>query len=305
MSRIKEFSKSNKQTPGSKKEAVEGFLFISPWLIGFLIFTLGPLIASIFLSLSKWDIFSDPQFVGMQNYVKLFEDPLFKKSLWNTFYYAIFSIPLGMIGGLSLALLLNQKVKGLPIFRTMFYLPSVTSGVAVALLWKWIFNPEFGLANAILNWFGLPSSQWLSSPAWAMPALIIMSLWGVGGGMLIYLAGLQGIPQQLYEAAELDGAGSWSCFVNITLPMLSPTLFFQLIMGIIGSFQVFTQVFVMTGGGPANATLVYVLYLYRNAFQWWKMGYASALAWFLFAIILVLTLIQFKLAPRWVHYDVL
>ena len=305
MGEKKKFSKPNKQTPGSKKEAVEGFLFISPWLIGFLIFTLGPLIASIFLSLSKWDIFSDPQFVGFANYVKMFEDPLFKKSLWNTFYYSIVSIPLGMAGGLSLALLLNQKVKGLPIFRTIFYLPSVTSGVAVALLWKWIFNPEFGLANAILNWFGLPGSQWLSSPTWAMPAIIIMSLWGVGGGMLIYLAGLQGIPQQLYEAAELDGAGSWSCFVNITLPMLSPTLFFQLIMGIIGSFQVFTQVFVMTGGGPANATLVYVLYLYRNAFQWWKMGYASALAWFLFAIILILTLIQFKLAPRWVNYDVL
>jgi multiple sugar transport system permease protein len=305
MGKKKEFSKPNKQRPGSKKEAVEGFLFISPWLIGFLIFTLGPLIASIFLSLSKWDIFADPQFVGLQNYSKMLVDPLFKKSLWNTFYYAIFSIPLGMAGGLSLALLLNQKVKGLPIFRTIFYLPSVTSGVAVALLWKWIFNPEFGIANMILNWFGLPSLQWLSSPHWAMPALIIMSLWGIGGGMLIYLAGLQGIPQQLYEAAELDGAGSWSCFINITLPMLSPTLFFQLIMGIIGSFQVFTQVYVMTQGGPANATLVYVLYLYQNAFQWWKMGYASALAWVLFAIVMVFTLIQFKLAPHWVHYDVL
>jgi|LFRM01.2.fsa_nt_gb multiple sugar transport system permease protein len=289
----------------SKKEAIEGYLFISPWLLGFLIFTLGPLIASIFISLSKWDIFSDPQFVGIENYIKMFSDPLFKKSLWNTFYYSVFSIPLGMAGGLSLALLLNQQVKGLPIFRTLFYLPSVTSGVAVALLWKWIFNPEFGIANAILNFFGLPSLQWLNSPTWAMPALIIMSLWGVGGGMLIYLAGLQGIPKQLYEAAELDGAGTWSCFINITLPMLSPTLFFQLITGIIGSFQIFTQAFVMTNGGPVNATLFYVLYLYRNAFQSWKMGYASALAWFLFIVILILTLIQFRLSKRWVHYDIL
>lgn len=287
------------------KEAIDGYLFISPWIVGFLIFTLGPLIASILLSFTKWDIFSAPEFVGVANYTKLFADPLFNKSLYNTFYYAIFSIPLGMAGGLFLAILLNQKVKGLPIFRTLFYLPSVTSGVAVALLWKWIFNPEFGIANLILNLFGLPSLQWLSSPRWAMPALIIMSLWGVGGGMLIYLAGLQGIPQQLYEAAELDGACWWSCFVKVTLPMLSPTLFFQLIMGIIGSFQVFTQVYVMTQGGPANATLVYVLYLYQNAFQWWKMGYASALAWVLFAIVMIFTLIQFKLAPRWVHYDVL
>ena len=292
-------------TPAAKKEAKEGYLFILPWLVGFLIFTFGPLVASIFLSLSKWDIFSEPEFIGMANYAKMFGDPLFKKSLWNTFYYTIFSIPLGMAGGLSLALLLNQKVKGLPIFRTLFYLPSVTSGVAVALLWKWIFNPEFGIANAILGWFGLPALQWLSSPNWAMPALIIMSLWGVGGGMLIYLAGLQGIPGQLYEAAELDGAGTWSGFVNITLPMLSPTLFFQLITGIIGSFQIFTQAFVMTNGGPVNATLFYVLYLYRNAFQWWKMGYASALAWFLFIIILLLTLLQFKLSKRWVNYDVL
>lgn len=296
---------SFKKTRKLNKEAIDGYLFISPWIVGFLIFTFGPLIASIFLSFTKWDIFTAPEFVGMANYTKLFADPLFKKSLYNTFYYAIFSIPLGMAGGLYLAILLNQKVKGLPIFRTLFYLPSVTSGVAVALLWKWIFNPEFGIANLILNWFGLPSLQWLSSSQWSMPALIIMSLWGIGGGMLIYLAGLQGIPQQLYEAAELDGAGWWSCFFKITLPMLSPTLFFQLIMGIIGSFQVFTQVYVMTQGGPANATLVYVLYLYQNAFQWWKMGYASALAWVLFAIVLIFTLIQFKLAPRWVNYDVL
>lgn len=297
--------RSIKLISASRKEAIEGYLFISPWIVGFLCFTLGPLIASIFISLSKWDIFSDPQFIGFENYTTMFSDPLFRKSLWNTFYYSIFSIPLGMAGGLSLALLLNQKVKGLPIFRTLFYLPSVTSGVAVALLWKWIFNPEFGIANAILNWFGLPSLQWLASPKWAMPALIIMSLWGVGGGMLIYLAGLQGIPKQLYEAAELDGAGTWSCFINITLPMLSPTLFFQLITGIIGSFQVFTQAFVMTNGGPVNATLFYVLYLYRNAFQWWKMGYASALAWFLFIVILILTLLQFRLSKRWVHYDIL
>ena len=294
-----------KKLPAGKREALEGYLFISPWLIGFLVFTLGPLVASIFISLSKWDIFSAPQFVGFENYIAMFRDPLFKKSLWNTFYYSIFSIPLGMAGGLALALLLNQKVKGLPIFRTIFYLPSVTSGVAVALLWKWIFNPEFGIANAILNFFGFPGLQWLNSPTWAMPALIIMSLWGVGGGMLIYLAGLQGIPRQLYEAAELDGAGSWAYFINITLPMLTPTLFFQLITGIIGSFQIFTQAFVMTNGGPVNATLFYVLYLYRNAFQWWKMGYASALAWFLFVVILILTLIQFRLSKRWVHYDIL
>ncbi|MCX7919265.1 MAG: extracellular solute-binding protein [bacterium] len=290
---------------------VEGYLFISPWLIGFIVFTFAPVIASFLLSFAEYDILTAPRWVGLTNFKKLFADPIFQKSLINTIYYSVITVPLSLILSLLLAMLLNVKIRGSYIFRVIYYLPAVTSGVAISLLWRWLFNPDIGLINYVLSWFGIEPLGWLTSPKWAMPAVMIMSVWGsLGGPMLIYLAGLQGIPEQLYEAADLDGANIWQRFRNVTIPMLSPAIFFNLIMAIIGSFQVFTAVYVMTSGGasiepggPANSTLVYVLYLYRNAFRYLIMGQACAMAWFLFLVILGLTLLNFKLAQRWVHYE--
>lgn len=279
------------------------YLFISPWLLGFFVLAAGPMVFSVYMSFTDWQIFGDTEFIGLENYKTLIEDELFWKSLWNTFYYTFFGVPLGLVFGYLLAVLLNQKVKFMGVFRTIFYLPSIVPAVASSLLWLLIFQPEFGLANAILDFFHLPTSKWLLSETMVKPALIIMSLWGVGSGMIIYLAGLQGVPTTLYEAAEIDGAGSWQKFWKITIPMTSHVIFFNLIMGIIGSFQVFTQAYVMSNGGPNNASLFYVLYLYRNAFQYFKMGYASALAWVLFVIILIFTLIQFKFFGKRVYYE--
>ena len=289
----------------ARKEAIDCYLFISPWIIGFLIFTLGPMLFSVFLSFCRWDIFTPAQFIGLGNYRKLAAEPLFVKSLANTLFYTAFAVPLGVAGALGLSVLLNQKIRGITVYRTIYYLPAVVSGVAVALLWRWIFNPDFGVLNAILSgvFHVANPPYWLWDEQWSKPSLILMSLWGIGGGMVIFLAGLQGIPEQLYEAAQIDGASVIQRFRHITLPMLSPVIFFNLIMGIIGSFQVFVQVYIMTGGGPANSTLFYVLYLFNNGFQFFKMGYASALAWVLFVIILAVTLVQFKLAGRWVYYE--
>lgn len=283
------------------------YLFISPWLIGFFIFVAGPMLASLYFSFTEFSGFGSPEWVGLKNYVTLFtDDPLFRKSLWNTFFYTIFSVPLGLIAGYLLAVLLNSKVKYMPLFRTIFYLPSIVPAVASSLLFILIFQPQFGIANAILEFFGLPTSKWLYSEMMAKPTLIIMSLWGVGGGMIIYLAGLQDIPQSLYEAAELDGAGPLQKFFKITIPMTSNVIFFNLIMGIIGSFQIFTQAYIVSDGkgGPNNATLFYVLYLYQNAFQYFKMGYASALAWILFIITVVFTFLVFRYIGRMVYYEV-
>lgn len=287
----------------ARKEAIEGYLYASPWFIGFIIFTAGPIIASLILSFTDWDLVNLPRWIGFGNYRTLLDDPLFWQGLKVTSIYSLFSIPLGIAGGLTIAVLLNQKIKGLSVFRSIYYLPAIVSGVAVSLLWSWIFNPDFGVLNYLLSLIGIKGPGWIYDEKWALPSLIIMSLWGVGGGMVIYLASLQGVPTELYEAAIIDGASSWRRFWSITIPMISPVLFFQLIMGIIGSFQIFTQAYIMTNGGPNNATLFYVLYLYRNAFQWFKMGYASALAWVLFLIILALTIIQFKLANYWVYYE--
>ncbi|MBP8637561.1 MAG: sugar ABC transporter permease [Dictyoglomi bacterium] len=288
----------------SKKEGRYFYLFISPWLIGFLLFMAGPMIASLYLSLTQYNMVSIPQWVGLKNYIDLAKDPLFWQSLKVTIIYSIFSVPLGIITSLILAILLNQKIRGLAWFRTIFYIPSVISGVAVSLLWMWIFNPEFGILNYLL-WkiFKIQGPAWLFDEFWVLPALIIMSLWGIGGSIVIYLAGLQGIPTELYEAAEIDGASSWNKFLRITLPLITPVIFFNLITGVIGSLQVFTQGYVMTGGGPHYASLFYVLYLYQEAFQLYNMGYASALAWILFLIILLLTVIIFKSSSLWVYYE--
>ena len=281
------------------------YLFISPWILGFLIFAAGPIISSFAFSFCDYDVVNPPKFVGFGNYIKLFtDDPLFWKSLGVTIYYTFFSVPLGIFLSLALALLLNQRVKGMTWFRTAYYTPAVVSGVAVALLWSQIFNPEFGILNWLL-WevFHIKGPGWTFSEEWVIPAFIIMSLWRIGGGIVIYLAGLQGIPTQLYEAAETDGATGWTKLWRITLPLITPVLFFNLIMGIIGSFQVFTEAYVMTAGGPHNASLFYNLYLYLNAFRWFKMGYGSALAWILFIIILSLTLLALKSSEKWVYYE--
>jgi len=281
-----------------------GFLFVFPWLAGFVLFTAGPMLASLFLSFTKYDLAS-MKWIGGENYRRLFyEDPLFWKSLQVTAVYALFTVPLGIAGSLGLALLLNQKVRGQRLFRTFFYLPSLVPAVASSLLWAWIFNADHGLLNYGLSLFGWGGAEWLADERYTLPAFILMSLWGVGGGrMVIFLAGLQGISETYYEAARIDGAGPWRQFRNVTLPLLSPVMFFNLILGFIGAFQTFTQAYIMTAGGPNNATLFYALYLFRNAFEYFKLGKASALAWVLFAILLVLTAIQFWASKRWVHYE--
>jgi multiple sugar transport system permease protein len=293
------------------RESNLGYLYISPWLIGFLLLTAGPMIASLYLSSTTWTMLAPPASVGLANYQGIFsDDPLFLVSLGNTLYYVVFSVPLGLAVALGLALLLDRKIKGTAFFRTAFFLPSITNMVAVAMLWLWIFNPEYGLLNAFLQMVGIKGPLWLQSESWAKPSLILMSLWGTGGTMMVFLAALQGIPQELFEAAELDGAGTVGKFLHITLPMISPAMLFNLVVGIIGSFQVFTQAFVMTGtaqpgseGGPNNATMFVVLYLFKKAFQEFRMGYASALAWVLFFIILAATIVQMQMAKRWVHYE--
>jgi multiple sugar transport system permease protein len=287
-----------------KKSAHVGYAFILPWVFGFLILTLGPMLTSLYLSFHKYDLASI-EFIGGENYRRLFyEDPLFWKSLRITVTYALFSVPLGISASLGIALLLNTPVKGIPLFRTFFYLPSLVPAVASAVLWQWMFNADNGILNLVLKTFGFGAPQWLQDEKWTMPAFILMSLWGAGGGrMIIFLAGLQGISPTYYEAAILDGAGGWKQFKNITLPLLSPVVFFNLVLGVIGSFQVFTQAYVMTNGGPNNASLFYALYLFRNAFEYFKLGKASAMAWVLFAILLALTGIQFLISKRWVHYE--
>jgi len=288
----------------ARREFIAGYLFISPWLIGFLAFLLVPIVTSFGLSFTKADFLSPTVFVGLRNFrTILLEDELFRKSLVNTTYYSLVRVPSGILLALVMALFLNRNMAGVSVFRTIYYLPSVVSGVAVSLLWVWIFQPDWGLANTLLAALGLPRLRWLQSETWAMPVIIITSLWGVGGSMIIYLAGLRSIPAELYEAASLDGAAVWRQFIHVTLPLLTPTLFYGLITGIIGSFQVFTASYIMTGGGPANATLTYVLYLYRKAFEQFHMGYGCALAWILLIMILSLTLVVFRTSSAWVFYE--
>jgi len=293
----------------ARKEEREFFLFILPWLIGLVLFDLGPIVASLLASLTDWPILEGPKFIGLQNFVALVKDPLFFTSLYNSAYYGLFSVGFGLCVSFALALLLNQKVIGMAFFRTVFYLPSVVSGIAVAILWLMILHPDFGLINSALGMIGVKGPGWLTSSQWSKPALILMSLWAAGGSMVIYLAGLQSVPVHLYEAAEIDGAGPWMKFWKVTVPMMSPVIFYNIIVGIIASLQNFVTVLVMTSGlssqpgGPANSTLMYGLYLYLNAFRFFKMGYASALAWVLLVIIIVITALQFRLARLWVFYE--
>lgn len=287
-----------------QREAFEFYLGISPWLIGFLFFTGGPVLASFVISFTEWRLLSPPEWVGLANYVELLShDEAAGIAFYNTLFYTVLSVPLGILVSLFVALLLNQKAHGTNVFRTLFYLPTVTSGVAMALLWMWLLNPEFGLVNLALSLIGIEGPAWLQDPNWAKPALVLMSLWTIGTSMVIFLAGLQGMPQHLYDAAKIDGANQWQEFWNVTLPMLTPSIFFVLVTSIIASFQTFTNVYVMTKGGPGWATLMYGLYLYNNAFEFLKMGYAASLAWILFLVILTLTVLQLLGARRWVYYE--
>ena len=291
-------------TDGEKREEKEAFMLLSPWILGFLVFTLAPILASLALSFCEYNILLTPKFVAFRNYDMLFTgDPLFWQALKVTGTYTLVGVPLGIVCGYMLAVLLNQKVRGLSVYRTIYYLPALVTGVPVALLWMWIFNPKLGLANALLGYIGIQGPDWFWSKQWALPTFILTSLWGVGGGMVVYLAGLQGVPTQLYEAAEIDGAGRLRRFWHITVPMTTPVIFLNLITGIIGSFQVFTSGYLITGGGPANATLFYVLYLYNQGWKYLRMGYASALAWILFIVILALTFVMFRFSDRWVYYE--
>ncbi|MYC96643.1 MAG: sugar ABC transporter permease [Caldilineaceae bacterium SB0661_bin_32] len=284
-------------------EARDGYLFILPWILGFIIFTAGPMLASLYISFTRWEIVTPSVWVGGAQYVKLFNDDRFWLSLYNTSYYVFVGVPLHLFFALLAALAVNMNLRGIHFFRTAYYVPSLTPVVANSILWVWIFHPEWGLANAFLEWIGLEGLYWLQDPRLAKPALIVMSFWSIGGQMVILLAGLKGIPMELYEAAAIDGANWWSRFWRVTLPLLTPALFFNLIIAIIGAFQVFTQAYIMTEGGPNYSTLFYLLYLFRAAFENFRMGYASAMAWVLFIIVLTFTALQFMLSDRWVFYE--
>jgi multiple sugar transport system permease protein/multiple sugar transport system substrate-binding protein len=286
-----------------RREFYAGYGFASPWFLGFVLFGGGPILFSLIMSLCEYDVLTPPRFVGFSNYtVMLTKDPLFYKSLGNTCFMAL-GLPLGMAVGLGIAMLLSYEIRGMAVYRTFFYLPAIMPAVAASILWIWVFNPEQGILNALLAKVGIDGPPWLQSHVWAKPALILMGLWGAGGGMIIWLAGLKAIPAQLYEAAELDGAGALRRFWHVTMPMLTPYIFFNLIMGLIGTFQIFTQAYIMTQGGPVDSTLFYAYALFNNAFRYLRMGYASAMAWVLFAIVLALTALQLRLAKLWVHYE--
>lgn len=299
--------------PMELREAIDGYIFVSPFVLGLIIFTLGPFIAGFYFSLTNYDVITAPKWVGFLHYkTMLFNDEDFWICVWNTAYYVGLSVVPHIILSLLLALLLNAKVRGITLFRTLFYLPAIVPSVASIAIFMTILHDRFGILNEFLyNIFGIIGPRWLTSPVWTKPSIIVWSLWGLGGSMIIYLAALQGVPEALYEAASIDGAGVMRRFWNITIPMISPTLFFVLVMGIIGSFQVFTPVFLIAGGGaygdaprgPLNSLLFWVVYIYNSAFFYFRMGYASALAWVLFLVLVVMTVIQFSVSRRWVYYE--
>ncbi len=300
-------SGSARSTNMARNESIVALLFITPWIIGFLVFTLGPALASVYFSLTNYNVLEPAQWTGFDNYVEILtQDDLFRKSLINTAYYTVIYVPLHIISALAVAMLLNTKVRGVPFWRTFFYLPSVTPVVAMAILWRFILNPQGGILNQGLRSLGLPAPGWTTDPNWMMPALGIMVTWGgAGNAMIIYLAGLKNIPIELYESADIDGAGWWSRTFHITLPMLSPVLFFTTVVGIVAALQTFAQSRVLFDeeGGNANAALLYLMYLFNTAFSYFRMGYASALAWILFVVIIAFTVFQFWLSKRWVYYE--
>lgn len=282
-----------------------GYLFLAPWLLGFFGLFLGPGLVSLYLSLAEYDVLSPPEFIGLGNYVRMFtDDDLFWPSLGRTFYYALISVPLGVLGSLLLAVLLNAAIRGIAAFRTLFFVPSLVPLIASVILWKWLLNGDFGIVNQGLRALGLDPPIWFGDRRWAIPSLISMNLWQSMGGvrMIIFLAGLQGIPESLYEAASIDGANSWQRLIRVTLPLLTPTIFFNTVLGVIGALQIFDAAFVATEGGPGFATWFYGLHIWKHAFDYWNMGYGAALAWYFAVIIVVLTIVQIRTSNRWVFY---
>jgi multiple sugar transport system permease protein len=287
-----------------RRDLVEGYIFILPVVLGLIFFTFGPMLASLYFSFTNYPILKAPEWVGLANFIQLFTaEQWFWPAVKVTVLYAVIQVPLGIVGAFLLALFLNQRVKGIAFFRTCFYIPTVVPVVASSVLWLWLLNPDYGLINAVLKLIHLPTSKFLAEPETALPSLILMSLWGVGGGMVIYLAGLQGIPESFYEAGKIDGANELQLFFYITIPMMTPTIFFNLVMGLIGALQVFTQAFVMTAGGPLHSTYFYGLMIYERAFKFFQMGMASAMAWLLGIAIMVLTLVVFRSSALWVFYE--
>lgn len=292
-----------RRTRIERREELAGYAFASPWLIGFVAFMAFPIFASLFMSFTSYNMITPPRWIGGANYRVLFtSDPLFWKSLGNTLYYVVFVVPLNLVFGVLVAMLMNQKVRGIRFYRTVYYLPNVVSIVATALLWSWVLDPTFGLINTALSKIGIYGPGWLYDPAWSKPSLVLMGMWNVGGAMVIYLAALQDIPTYLYESASIDGAGPIRQFFRITVPLLTPSIFFNVVMGVILSFQVFTQAFIMTGGGPVRSTYFYAYYLYDKAFTDSAMGMASAMAWVLLIVTLILTLVILKSSAGWVYY---
>jgi multiple sugar transport system permease protein len=289
--------------PSESRNLAKGLAFISPWLVGFLVFTLIPIGLSFYYSFCEYSLLQKPVFTGTSNYQKLMNDPIFWQTLRNTSSYAILALPLGLLLALLFALLLNTHIRGQSIYRLLIFLPSLIPAVAAAMIWLWLFNAKLGLINQALRWIGVHDPPgWLTEVRWALPALVLMSFWAVGNTVVILLAGLQDVPRELFEAAELDGANIRQSLWHVTLPSISPVIFFNLIVGVIATLQVFTLPFIMTQGGPARATYFYTMYLYDNAFQFLKMGYASAMAWIQLLIVLVLTALAFLSSRRWVHY---
>lgn len=287
----------------ARREAVTGLLWVQSWFLGFALFTLGPIVGAAYLAFTDWRGQGKPHWIGLGNFVEIFTaDPLFWQSVKVTSVFAILFLPASLVVGLGMAMLMNQKLAGVTIFRTIYYLPSILSGVAVAILWSFVFHREYGVLNWFVGLFGIAPIPWLENPRWVIPALVIMQLWGVGSSIIIYLGGLQGIPTELYEVARIDGAGWWSVLRHVTLPMMSPVIFFQLILGLIATFQVFTQAYVMTQGGPDNASYFYALNIYNRAFVELRLGYASALAIVLFVAIVAVTGVIFKTSKAWVYY---
>ncbi len=281
------------------------WLFLAPTLIGLAILSAGPIVAALGISLTKWDLLTAPKFIGLDNFAALLADKRFLTAVRNTTFYVVTSVPLGLVLGLGLALALNQRLRGISWIRTAYFLPVVTSTVAISLVWSWIYSPDHGPLNDVLGFFGLPVQKWITDPFWAMPSIVVMSVWqGLGTTVIIFLAGLQAIPEEYYDAAAVDGAGAWARFRNVTLPLLTPSIFFTGILALIDSFQVFDQVYVLARPGrPTDATVTLVYMIYENGFQNFKMGYAAAAAWILFLIVAVLTVVYFRLQNRWVHYQ--
>ncbi|HLI48402.1 MAG TPA: sugar ABC transporter permease [Chthonomonas sp.] len=287
----------------SRRETRTALLFVLPWFIGFTAFMLYPVVASIYFSFCDYSVLHPPVFIGLANYRDLIHDAIFWQTVQNTIVYTLWALPISALVALSLALLLNTKVRGMAFYRTIFFIPSLVPMVALAILWQWIFNGQYGILNAFLQDLGIKGPNWLGDPAWSKTALVVLSAWGVGNAMVIYLAGLQDVPRQLYEAADLDGAGWWAKTLHVTLPMISPVILFNVIMGIIGTLQIFTVPYVISPqGAPARSIYFYAMYLFDNAFIYHKMGYACAMGWILFVVILILTLIALKFSERHVHY---